>query len=72
MLKNTFISRASDGLILCETYDSVTDSQGMKSPLVLLILILVEKLKQKAKDLMKKIGYTNQMSTANVDDHSLQ
>lgn len=28
MLKNTFISRASDGLILCETYDSVTDSHG--------------------------------------------
>ena len=45
MLKNTFISRASDGLILCETYDSVTDSQGTKSPLVLLMLILVEKLK---------------------------
>jgi hypothetical protein len=22
MLKNTFIGRASDGLILCETYDS--------------------------------------------------
>ena len=29
MLKTTFISRASDGLILCETYDTVTDSQGM-------------------------------------------
>ena len=28
MLKTTFIARASDGLILCETYDSVTDSQG--------------------------------------------
>lgn len=28
MLKTTFISRASDGLILCETYDTVTDSQG--------------------------------------------
>ena len=28
MLKNTFIARASDGLILCETYDTVTDSQG--------------------------------------------
>jgi hypothetical protein len=27
-LKNTFIARASDGLILCETYDSVTDSKG--------------------------------------------
>jgi len=26
MLKNTFIARASDGLILCETYDSVTDT----------------------------------------------
>ena len=28
MLKNTFIARASDGLILCETYDSVTDTQS--------------------------------------------
>ena len=28
MIKNTYIARASDGLILCETYDSVTDSQG--------------------------------------------
>lgn len=28
MLKTTFIARASDGLILCETYDSVTDSKG--------------------------------------------
>lgn len=25
-LKTTFIARASDGLILCESYDSVTDS----------------------------------------------
>ena len=28
MLKNTFIARASDGLILCETYDNVTDQQS--------------------------------------------
>ncbi|CDW75785.1 synaptobrevin family protein [Stylonychia lemnae] len=56
MLKNTFISRASDGLILCETYDSVTDTQ-------------VERLKQKSKELMKKIGNVNQLSTANIDDH---
>ncbi len=28
MLQTTFISRASDGLILCETYDAVTDSKG--------------------------------------------
>jgi len=25
MLKTTFISRASDGLILCETYDTAQD-----------------------------------------------
>ena len=31
MLKTTFIARASDGLILCETYDTVTDSQGITS-----------------------------------------
>jgi hypothetical protein len=31
MLKNTFIARASDGLILSETYDSITDTQGMQS-----------------------------------------
>lgn len=31
MLKNTFIARASDGLILCETYDSITDSQSKNS-----------------------------------------
>ena len=29
-LKTTFIARASDGLILCESYDSVTDSQTEK------------------------------------------
>ena len=25
-LKTTFIARASDGLILCESYDTVTDN----------------------------------------------
>ena len=28
MLKTTFISRASDGLILCETYDSSSSQQS--------------------------------------------
>ena len=31
MLKNTYIARASDGLILCETYDSVSDSHSTYS-----------------------------------------
>ena len=42
-LKTTFIARASDGLILCESYDSVTDSQ-------------TEKLKQNGRDLLKKLS----------------
>ena len=28
MLKTTFIARASDGLILCETYDSTSDEKS--------------------------------------------
>lgn len=35
MLKNTFIARASDGLILCETYDSVSDTQSKYSKIKL-------------------------------------
>ena len=42
-LKTTFIARASDGLILCESYDSVTDSQ-------------TEKLKQNGRDLLRKLA----------------
>lgn len=56
MLKTTYIARASDGLILCETYDSTTDSQ-------------LERLKQNAKMLLKKVNTGEQQCTANVDDH---
>ena len=28
MLKTTFVARQSDGLILCETYDTQSDNQG--------------------------------------------
>ena len=41
MLKTTFVTRASDGLILCETFDSSSDAQ-------------LERLKVKAKELMEK------------------
>ena len=62
-LKTTFISRASDGLILCESYDSVSDTQ-------------TEKLKQNARDLLRKLANPNMLhlaekvaSTVEVDDH---
>ena len=42
-LKTTFIARASDGLILCESYDSVTDSN-------------TEKLKQNGRELLRKLS----------------
>ena len=42
-LKTTFIARASDGLILCESYDSISD-------------YITEKLKQNARDLLKKLA----------------
>ena len=45
-LKTTFIARASDGLILCESYDSVTDSN-------------IEKLKQNGRDLLRKLASPN-------------
>ena len=62
-LKTTFIARASDGLILCESYDSVTDSQ-------------TEKLKQNGRDLLRKLAkpsYFNLtekiQSTIDLQDH---
>ena len=42
-LKTTFIARSSDGLILCESYDSITDSQ-------------TERLKQNGRDLLLKLA----------------
>jgi hypothetical protein len=41
MLKTTFIARASDGLILCETYDTNSDDQ-------------IERIKQDARHLLRK------------------
>lgn len=66
MLKTTFIARASDGLILCETYDSVTDSQGKIDHSMIEtiyyeklvcneLFVIVEKLKNNARTLMKKL-----------------
>lgn len=42
-LKTTFIARASDGLILCESYDSVTDTE-------------TESLKQNGRDLLRRLA----------------
>ena len=42
-IKTTFIARASDGLILCESYDSLTDST-------------TEKLKQNGRELLRKLS----------------
>ena len=62
-LKTTFIARASDGLILCESYDTISDST-------------TEKLKQNARELLKQLSspaHTNTQSavksTVNVQDH---
>ena len=42
-LKATFIARASDGLLLCEASDSMTDNK-------------MESLKQQGRDLLKKLA----------------
>ncbi len=75
MLKNTFIARASDGLILCETYDSVTDTQSKIH--LLLIICIVERMKHNAKNLLKKLGSTTGVTqdvqcTVDFDDHCFQ
>ena len=51
-LKTPFIARASDGLILCESYDQTTDN-------------VTEKLKHSGRDLLRKIS---SQSYANVSD----
>ena len=38
MLKTTFIARASDGLIFCETFDTESTQQSMPLPLFILLL----------------------------------
>ena len=44
-LKTTFIARASDGLLLCESYDNTSDNQ-------------TEKLKHNGRDLLRKVSST--------------
>ena len=63
-LKTTFLARASDGLILCESYDNMSDSR-------------TETLKQNARELLKKLSkgsYVNSnevvKSTVDVTDHN--
>ena len=60
MLKTTFISRASDGLILCETYDSSSSQQ-------------VERLKINARELLtRRDNFTKDIQcSVNIEDHKL-
>ena len=51
MLKTTFIARASDGLSLCETYDTETNQQSKPFPSDSCV---DERLKTQARDLLKK------------------
>ena len=62
-LKTTFVARASDGLILCESYDSVSDSQ-------------TEKLKQNGRDLLRQLASPHHLNVADkvqssvdIEDH---
>ena len=62
-IKTIFIARASDGLPLCESYDSATDGQ-------------TEKLKQNGRELVKRLSnpiYTTSaekvMSTVDTQGH---
>jgi hypothetical protein len=62
MLKTTFIARAYDGLILCETYDVDTNAQ-------------VERLKTKARELLKKKSAFNKDNiscTVDIEDQKFQ
>ena len=61
MLKTTFVARASDGLILCETYTTNADMQ-------------LDKLKIKAKELLEKANFQQQQMHCSVDyeDHKFQ
>lgn len=62
MLKTTFISRASDGLILCETYEAQSDNQ-------------VERLKVNARNLLrdsKTFRADNVCSTVDCEDQKFQ
>lgn len=62
MLKTTFISRASDGLPLCETYDTQSDE-------------VTEQLKASARELLRKrecFAQDNKCSTVDISDQKLQ
>ena len=78
MLKNTFIARASDGLILCETYDNVTDQQS--NLFKISSSLIVERLKHNGKNLMKRLGSSTMggsvthdvQCTVDFEDHCFQ
>jgi len=61
MLKTTFIARASDGLILCETYDSSSSEQGKQFKVLnstqLFVLLTAERLKINARKLIKQANF---------------
>ena len=61
MLKTSFIARATDGLILCETYDSSSNEQA-------------ERLKIKVRDLLKKSdNFAGEVQcTVDIEDHKFQ
>ena len=61
MLKTTFVARASDGLILCETYNTSSDNQ-------------LERLKMKAKELMERGDFQTRgmQCSTDIEDHKVQ
>ena len=83
MLKTTFIARASDGLILCETYDSQPTEQCKQAyhlpPSVLsltwfLFSNAAEQLKINARELLTKSeNFTKEVQcSVDIGDHKLQ
>jgi len=73
MLHTTFIARASDGLILCETYDSASTAQSKINPCYT-YTNTVERLKLNARDLLKRSDMFKADSNCSVDieDHRFQ
>ena len=58
MLKTTFIARASDGRILCESYEDVTDP-------------VLSNLKLKTKKILQNINQTQENCQITIDRHHL-
>jgi len=61
MLKTVFIARATDGLILCETYDSSSNDQAER------LKINARQLLQKSENFVKEV-----QCTVDIEDHKLQ